>query len=540
MNLRELLFLHAASGGGGSLVEDTATGNPVAFNTNVAKPLNSVVVPLTYTQSGTGDPSPSNVRPISGLSSLFCVHTKKNMAKIRGYSATNINYPGSGNMTNNYGTSINTNQPGDSVVITQSTSTTDYSKASYRNGYFTVLLEPYCVVDNARYDISFRVTNITGNPLDATLSNWHILRAAGGSEYEATEVKDDVIIFKNVLYKEMSPTARYSWEIRNCAMSCTVSEFMITPANTNDGVYEAYDGAKLDVVFPALGKNLLEVTANSKTEAGVTYTVNPNGTITFSGTATGYSNLVVGTADISSAEKVRISGLKGNATNIVWDSFNLYDANNILVESVSGGGSVDNKTVDLTQYPTAVKMRVVIRRSGNLATSGTAYPMVEIGETASAFEPYCNSVYGGSLDLVSGVLTLTHAYRKFTGASDESWAVNESHTGFACAQWTEVKDKGVTACNMSPSNNSKGDFPSFGYVYNQNSSYNIRTCLVDEAMTAAQFKAWLAEHPLELICPLVNPVTVQLTPAQASAFVGANTVWTDTTGNLTIKYLNKA
>ena len=61
--LRRLLLLSALMGGA-SLVEDTATGNPVTFETDVAKPLVSLEIPFTPKQSGTGDPSPQNIRPI--------------------------------------------------------------------------------------------------------------------------------------------------------------------------------------------------------------------------------------------------------------------------------------------------------------------------------------------------------------------------------------------------------------------------------------------------------------------------------------------
>ena len=62
--LRKLMFQHIA--GGGSLSEIEVTGNPVAFNTNVQKALTAFTIPFLPVQSGTGDPSPENVRQISG------------------------------------------------------------------------------------------------------------------------------------------------------------------------------------------------------------------------------------------------------------------------------------------------------------------------------------------------------------------------------------------------------------------------------------------------------------------------------------------
>lgn len=48
----------------------SATGNPLTFNTPLTKPLKECVVRFTPEQEGEGTPSPSNVRPIVGRSSI--------------------------------------------------------------------------------------------------------------------------------------------------------------------------------------------------------------------------------------------------------------------------------------------------------------------------------------------------------------------------------------------------------------------------------------------------------------------------------------
>lgn len=79
MNLRQLLFLKAAIGSGSTqLIERTATGNPVSFSTNVQKSLTQLTIPLAYSQGGSGDPSPSNVRPIKGYDGLEVANFNKN------------------------------------------------------------------------------------------------------------------------------------------------------------------------------------------------------------------------------------------------------------------------------------------------------------------------------------------------------------------------------------------------------------------------------------------------------------------------------
>lgn len=68
--LRRLMFIGAMANAAGKLIEDTATGNPLVFTTDVAKPLKSLLIPFTPVQEGSGDPSPVNVRnliPWTGL-----------------------------------------------------------------------------------------------------------------------------------------------------------------------------------------------------------------------------------------------------------------------------------------------------------------------------------------------------------------------------------------------------------------------------------------------------------------------------------------
>ena len=63
--IRKLLLMKAIAGGAATS-EYTETGNPVEFNTNIAKAL-GIVAAFSPVQAGSGDPSPDNVRPITGF-----------------------------------------------------------------------------------------------------------------------------------------------------------------------------------------------------------------------------------------------------------------------------------------------------------------------------------------------------------------------------------------------------------------------------------------------------------------------------------------
>jgi len=70
MDIKQLMFLKAATGSEPETEEATATGNPATFTTDIRKPLQALEVTFTPAQTGSGDPAPDNVRNISGKSSI--------------------------------------------------------------------------------------------------------------------------------------------------------------------------------------------------------------------------------------------------------------------------------------------------------------------------------------------------------------------------------------------------------------------------------------------------------------------------------------
>ena len=147
-----------------------------------------------------------------------------------------------------------------------------------------------------------------------------------------------------------------------------------------------------DAPYPAGGKgNLFHTTANSKTESGVTWTVNNDGSITVSGTATGFSGITAGRADVLNVTgSVTIQGNVNSTDNVVFAEIYIYDANNTPIATVYSGGAQQTHTVDLTQYSGAAYISVALKRNNNVATSGTYKIQVVKGTTAGEWYPYSN------------------------------------------------------------------------------------------------------------------------------------------------------
>lgn len=80
MMLRRRMMLKMIGGGPVVPVYSTATGNPAMFSTIRSAPLQSLVTDINLLQTGSGNPSPSNVRPITGWTGVNISHSGANTA----------------------------------------------------------------------------------------------------------------------------------------------------------------------------------------------------------------------------------------------------------------------------------------------------------------------------------------------------------------------------------------------------------------------------------------------------------------------------
>lgn len=146
-----------------------------------------------------------------------------------------------------------------------------------------------------------------------------------------------------------------------------------------------------DYPWPAGGgKNKFNTTASSGTAGGVIYTVNDDGSITVSGTATAGTAFGLGRARVnSSMGNVTISGI-ATATNISFNNISLYDSENNVIATISSGTTASSVTFDLSSYANAYSISISVKRRDNGACSGIIKPQVEIGSTATSFAPYKN------------------------------------------------------------------------------------------------------------------------------------------------------
>lgn len=148
------------------------------------------------------------------------------------------------------------------------------------------------------------------------------------------------------------------------------------------------------------------------------------------------------------------------------------------------------------------------------------------GQTLTAALP--ETVYGGTLDWKTGVLTKTHEVVTFYGEASEGW--KRASSGGYPFVYTDVKK---AAPNQHRPITSHTTNTACVFVNNtQFRSYLFAT--LQEWMDMLQMQAALGT-PFQVYYPLVNQETIQLTPQQLETLKGLNNVWSDC-GDTSIVY----
>ena len=154
-------------------------------------------------------------------------------------------------------------------------------------------------------------------------------------------------------------------------------------------------------------------------------------------------------------------------------------------------------------------------------------------------------IYGGYIDLISGVLTVDRAIKTYDGT--ESWYSGSSNQGFYrnandMIKASNYKDKIVCNRLQSYDFQSKNEYLNAdsgitGY-YDVNSAYPTQNWIyakVPSVSSVTDFRAWLSANPLQVVYELATPLTFQLTPQQIQTLVGVNNVWSEQ-GDIELSY----
>lgn len=240
------------------------------------------------------------------------------------------------------------------------------------------------------------------------------------------------------------------------------------------------------------------------------------------------------------------------------DSFNsaLYYgySNGILViygqATINGSKTVDFSTCDFIRI--AIGARTAsIQVPTDLTEYGTL--QVEVGSTATAYEPYtapevksisweteAGTVYGGSLNVTTGEMTVNSKYITFNSLT---WYTNNLN---GAQQFYSVLDDSV----VPPNNNTvlSGLYcdsylvVAANTVYTDTSVGNKVSINTGNALQIRDYSVTTLEDFKEksknfvLVYPLANPEVYQLDPVEVNTLLGVNNIYNDTNGDTEVNY----
>ena len=176
----------------------------------------------------------------------------------------------------------------------------------------------------------------------------------------------------------------------------------------------------------------------------------------------------------------------------------------------------------------------------NYPATDTAYHAYNANSTTTSisWQDEAGTVYGGSLDVTSGVLTVTHG---FIDLGSISWAYQDASGGvnrFRSATVNGLKIAPVRTLKILCDHLYNAVSPDGAYIdnsiynYNNEARFFVTTSSTSDANTLkTNMSGWLA------VFELTTPATYQLTPnSTISAIVGTNNIFADTNGDTSVVY----
>ena len=298
------------------------------------------------------------------------------------------------------------------------------------------------------------------------------------------------------------------------------------------------------------GKNLLNYVPDtpSGTASGLTWSTE-NGVLTVNGTATANQDVGIQLLTLrlpTGIEYAVSGGVSGGSTSRYFLGIGISNANNVhRFVYDTGNGATFTLAEDEYIY------RVYINVKNGVTVSNFVFrPMIRLATiTDDTYEPYtgqtypvtwesiAGTVYGGTLDVVSGVLTVDRAVYSFapdrmiltgplSGYTRKYVYRNGTVGGFMPP--IDSNEVTKTVCNILPAisraqaatENVIGVFQ-----YNSESANEIRFSFDRESAYDSASKIY--DLGLTVAIPLKEPTTYQLTPTEVRTILGGNNIYTD-------------
>lgn len=225
---------------------------------------------------------------------------------------------------------------------------------------------------------------------------------------------------------------------------------------------------------------------------------------------------------------VRFSSDPPVDTSKYWKTLSFYDENKEFIER---RGTAVSETSTFAAPANAVYFRVSCRTYGMVE-----FFMLEYGTGNKITVQLGQEVYGGTIDVVSGTLTLTHRMVTIDQNVNRLSVGTSSETGLYYCSCVPIsaEDAGINTASGGGllcdrfNVNTRADI---GNTYLTGGGTTLVFVLPDQTIDDAEkARIWLASNSVTWVYELATPQTVQLTGRQINTLMGQNNVWASTGG----------
>lgn len=233
--------------------------------------------------------------------------------------------------------------------------------------------------------------------------------------------------------------------------------------------------------------------------------------------------------------------------------FYWYDANRSYIHEANGTFN-EAFPVELSRsiIPDGAEyLRLVLQNYKNsIAVSPNDYKVsINQSTVPITWQSTAGAIYKGTLNVVTGVLTATHAKKTYTGGTLESWNFNTWNSTYGIYRaYIAVSDIDTSVPETDVGGILCDTFKSSSYNH-PNTQTNIVTMrnniaqinfFQSVATTAQDWKTWLGQNNVTVIYPLSTPVTYQLTPVEVKTLLETNNLWSNTGNIINLEFTEPA
>ena len=330
------------------------------------------------------------------------------------------------------------------------------------------------------------------------------------------------------------------------------------PSPSNVRAISGWDSVKVT----RTGKNLLVYpysTQDSRTQNGITFEVHKTSDgrvdyVSASGTATGWAYFNFNTwgdkrtnAKSLVGKTLKLTGCpklgNDNKVGLMFQYRRFGSQQNIALANDFGEGS-NEFSVPSDMDSWAIFIQIA---EGAQVDDARFYPMLRLASDTDGYEAYngkdynislsnAGTVYGGTLDAVSGELTVDRKSVLVDGTQDiRASQVQRFFVIIANAREITDENQGTDASVISER------FKSYTWSGLTQATgcapvYGFGIAFRDPAITTVSaWKEYFQNNPTRFVYMLANPITYNLTPAEVKSLLGINNIWSDA-GDVDVEY----